>query len=100
MRGWIGAAGRGRSCGDCPSGRGGAQSEDGEAGQVGGGGEEVEVGVDFGSAADTGSASAVAATHQVAELAFDLGSGGPVVGLPVGVGVDGRGPWRAQLRAV
>ena len=82
---------RGRSCGDRPSGRGGAQAEHGEAGQVDGGGEEVEVGVDFGSAADTGSASAVAATHQVAELAFDLGSGGPVVGLPVGIALAGAG---------
>jgi len=34
------------------------QAEHGEAGEVGGGGEEVEVGVDFGSAAEAGAAAA------------------------------------------
>ena len=50
-----------------------------------GGGEEVEVSVDFGSAPDPGSPSAVAAAHQVTEFAFDLRPGGPVVGGPVGI---------------
>ena len=49
------------------------------------GGEEVEVGVDFASAAHPGTASAVAAAHQVADLAFDFGAGGAVVVGPVGV---------------
>src|SRR5436190_23926254 len=79
--GWVG------SCGDRPSGGGGAKSEHGEAGEVGGGGEEVEVGVDFRLPADTGSAAAVTPAHEVAELAFNLGSVGPVVGLPVRIGL-------------
>ena len=69
----------------------GREAEGGEAREVGGGGEEVEVGVDFGSSADAGSASAVAAAHEVGEFAFDLGSVGSVVGLPVGVGLSLRG---------
>ena len=61
------------------------ESEHGETRQVVGGGEEVEVGVDFGLASDSGSPAAVAASHQVGDLAFDFGSGGPVVGSPVGI---------------
>jgi hypothetical protein len=83
---------RWRSLVDRPSGRGGAQSEYGEPCEVDGGGEKVEIGVDFGSAADAGSASAVSSPHHVAELAFDLWAGGPVIGLPVGVGLTGAGP--------
>lgn len=60
------------------------QSEHGHAGEVGGSGEQAEVGVDFDPAADLCVAAAVAAAHQVAEFAFDFGSGGSVVGLPVG----------------
>jgi hypothetical protein len=59
------------------------ESEDGEAGDVGCGGEEVEVGVDLASAAESGSSSAVLASHQMAELALDFGAGGPVVVGPV-----------------
>ena len=33
----------------------------------------------------------MAAAHEVTELAFDLGSGGPVVGAPGGVGLPGPG---------
>ena len=78
-----------------PSGGRGVKAEHGEAGEVGGGGEEVEVGVDFGSAANPCSASAVAAAHEVAEFAFDLGSGGAVVGAPGGVGLSVRAWARA-----
>src|SRR5205823_5043383 len=44
-------------------------------------------GVDFRLPADTGSAAAVTPAHEVAELAFNLGSVGPVVGLPVRIGL-------------
>ncbi len=66
------------SCGDRPSVVCGAESEDGEARQVGCGSEEVEVGVDLWSSADAGASSAVAAAHEVGELAFDLGPVGAV----------------------
>lgn len=61
------------------------QAEHGEAGEVVSGGEEVEVGVDLAFAADACSSPAVSASHEVPELAFDLGSGGAVVVDPVGV---------------
>ena len=70
--------------GDGPSGGCGPESERGEAGHVGGGGEQVEVGVDFGSAADSSAAAAVSSSHHVAEFAFDFGAGGPVVVFPLG----------------
>ena len=63
------------------------QPEHGQAGEVGGGGEQAEVCVDFGPAADSCVAAAMAAAHEVAEFAFDFGSGGLVVGLPVWVGL-------------
>src|ERR1700738_1468314 len=68
-----------------PSGVRRAQSEHGEACEVVGCGEEVEVGVDLACAAYSGSSPAVFASHHVAELAFDFGSGGPVVVGPGGV---------------
>ena len=74
-------------------------AEHGQAGEVVCGGEEVEVGVDLGRAAHPGSSSAVAASHQVAELAFDLGAGGPVVGDPVRVLLAGAGVGQALLVA-
>jgi len=49
---------RSRRC-CCPSGDRGAQPEGGEAGEVLGGGEKVEVGVDFASAALIGEYIAV-----------------------------------------
>ena len=52
-----------------------------------GGGEEVEVGVDFGLTADSGSSAAVTAEHEVTEFAFDLWADRPVVGPPVRVGL-------------
>ena len=52
----------------------GVQSEHGGSGQVGGGGEEVEVGIDFGGAAHSCSSAAVTAAHQVSEFAFDFGA--------------------------
>src|SRR5215211_1437010 len=69
----------------CPSSHGRAQAEHGEAGEVLCRGEEAEVGVHFASASHAGPSSPVFASHQVAELAFDLGAGGPVIGDPVGV---------------
>src|SRR6266699_4500361 len=74
-----------------PSGGDESESEPGQAGEVVRGGEEVEVGVDFGGAAYTGSASTVAVSHQVGELPFDLGAGGPVVGDPPRVLLPGAG---------
>jgi len=67
------------------------QPEHGEAGQVDPGGEQSEVGGALEPSADPGPSSAVPAAHQVADLAFDLGSGGGVVGLPAGVGLAGAG---------
>jgi hypothetical protein len=67
------------------------QPEHGQAGEVGGGGEQVEVGVDFDPAAYSCSASAVAAAHEVAEFAFDFGPGGSVVALPAWIGLTGPG---------
>lgn len=63
------------------------QAEAREAGQVVGGGEQVEVG---GYACDSSHASspaAVSSPHEVPELAFDLGSGRSVVGGAVGLGL-------------
>src|SRR6266704_2880925 len=77
FHGWIVATGRvercgcraGRSCGGHrPSGGGAAEAEPGQACEVVCGGEEVEVGVDFGGAAHAGSASAVAGSHQWGEV--------------------------------
>jgi hypothetical protein len=42
-------------------------------------------------AADAGTAPAVASAGQVADLAFDLGSGGAIVGFPVRVVLPGSG---------
>jgi len=69
------------------------QPEHGHTGEVGGGGEQAEVGVDFGPAADSCSAAAVAAAHEVAKFAFDLGPSDPVVGLPgwIGLALPGAG---------
>jgi hypothetical protein len=71
---------------DCPDAFGGAaDAEDGEAGEVVGGGEQVEVGVDFCASSDSCSSAAVAASHQVSEFAFDLGAGLTVVVSPLGI---------------
>ena len=67
-----------------PSGGLGVQPERREACEVVGCGEEVEVGVDFGSASHAGSAASVPAAFEVGEAAFDYGPGGVVVGLPGG----------------
>src|SRR5205814_9013423 len=40
-------------------------------------------------ASDACAASAVAAAHQMADLAFDFRAGSPVVGLPGGIGLAG-----------
>ena len=73
------------------------QAEHGQPCEVDRGGEEAEVGVDAVGAADPGSSSAVFAAHQVPELAFDLGSGGPVVGDPGRVGLPGPGVGQCLL---
>ena len=67
------------------------QAKDAQAGEVGRGGHEVEVGSDLGQAADPHAAAAVAAADQVGELALHLGPGRAVVGGTVGVGVAGAG---------
>ena len=51
----------------------GAQSEHAEARDVGGCGQQVEVGVDFGLAAHAGVAAAVFSAHEVREFASTLG---------------------------
>ena len=76
---------------DRPSVRCVVRAENGESGEVGGGCEEVEVGVDFGLASDAGAASAVSSAHEVPEFAFDLGSGGAVVVSPERVGLSCSG---------
>ena len=62
-----------------------SKAEDGKASEVVGSGEQVEVCGDLGSSSHSCSSPAVASSHQVSELALDLGSGGPVVGEPLGV---------------
>ena len=69
------------------------QSERTEAGQVDRGGQEREVGGDLGDAADAGAAPAVAAAHQVGDLAFHFRAGRPVVGDPGGIA------WAVRARA-
>ena len=56
------------SSGDGPSTGGRVKSEHAKTRQVGGGSEEVEVGVDFGFATDAGATAAVASAHEVTEL--------------------------------
>jgi len=58
-----------------------------EPGEVHRGSEESEVGIDFGVPADTGAAAAVPTSHQMTDLALDLGAGRGVVGLPRRVGL-------------
>jgi len=73
--------------------RGVGEAEGGQAGEVDGGGEEVEVGADTQLSAHAGASSAVAAAHQVGDLALDFRAGGAVVGFPrwVGLFVAGGG---------
>ena len=80
-----------RSCG------GAVQAEHGQPGEVDRCGEQPKVGVDAGGAADSGAAPAVAAAHQVGELAFDLGAGGAVVAHPGRVGLAGAGVGQGLL---
>lgn len=68
------------------------ESEHGEAGQVGGPGKEVEVGVDFGRSPDPGPSPPVFASHQVTEFSLDFRSGAPVVLDPPRGGLAGSGP--------
>jgi hypothetical protein len=78
---------------DCPGAVAVGDSEHAEAGQVDRSGKQAEVSGDLDQSADAGAAAAVAAAHQVADLAFDLGPGGPVVRLPgrVSLGLPGGG---------
>ncbi len=73
---WCCGRSHGPSCG-C-----GVHAEDGESCEVGGCGEEIEVGIDFGASADAGATAAVAVAHQMAEIAFDFRAGGAVVIAP------------------
>lgn len=75
----------------------GAQAENGQARQVGGSDEEVEVGGDLWCAAHAGSSASVTATHQVAEFAFDLRSGRPIIGRSVGIASAGAGSSQVDL---
>ncbi len=77
-----------------------AQSERTEAGQVDRGGEQGEVGGDLGGAAHSGAAPAVAAAHQVTDLAFHFRAGRPVVGDPGGIGLGGAGAGQFGLIAL
>ena len=54
------------------------ESENGEVRQILGGSEEIEVGPDFRLASNPCPPPAVAAPHQVADLAFNLGEVGSV----------------------
>jgi len=76
-----------------------SKAEDGKASEVVGSGEQVEVCGDLGSSSHSCSSPAVASSHQVSELAFDLGSGGPVVGDPLGVLRLGAGFGQDRLMA-
>src|SRR5665811_1698172 len=58
-----------------------------------------EKSADFGLAADSGPHAAVPAAHQVPEFAFDLWSGGPVLGLPGRILLGGAGPGQLGLVA-
>lgn len=79
------------SC-DCPCASGAAaDTEDGEAGQVGRCGEQVEVRVKFGSSSDSCSSAAVAASHQLSQSAFHLWASASVVVTPIGVAGSGAG---------
>src|SRR5260370_26419294 len=81
--GWIAGCRSGSSCaGCCPASVVTAEAQDSEPGEVGSGGEQGEVGGDLELPADPGSAPAVAAAHQVADLALDLGPGRPVISPP------------------
>ena len=57
--------------------------------QVDRGGQQREVGGDLHSTSHTCSSSTMTAPHQVSDLAFDLGTGGAVVGLPDRIGLSG-----------
>ena len=71
--GGVRGVGAGLGSGEGPFLGLGVQAERGEARQVDGGGEQVEVGVDFGPAPHAGSSAAVPAAFEVGELALDFG---------------------------
>ena len=88
-----GLRGGGSGCSCDPPGSCGAASdtEDGEAGEVVGGGEQVEVGVYLSASSYPCSPAAVAASHQMSQPTFDLGSGLAVIIQPGRVlGVSAR----------
>ena len=68
------------------------EAEHRESGEVHRRGEKGEVGADLGPAADAGPSAAVATAHEVADLAFDLRPGGPVVGPPGRIALGRPGP--------
>src|SRR5438105_8534329 len=78
-----GALWRGFSRGlDFPLAAVAGHADPGEPREVGRGGEQAEVGVDLGLAADAGAAPAVFAAHQMADLALVIRAGLLVVRLP------------------
>jgi transposase len=82
----------------CPAIRWGpAQAEHAQPGQVDGGGQQTEVGGDFGEAADPHAAATVAAADQMSQLALDLGPGRAVVGGAHLVGLAGAGSGQLVL---
>ena len=85
----------GGGCG--PAGGVVVEAEGGEACEVDGGGAGGEVGQDARDAPASGFASAVGSSGEVADLAFDFRTGGPVGGLPLRVGLIGLGLLHAGL---
>jgi hypothetical protein len=82
---------------ELPAAAGGAQPEGGQAGQVDRGGQQLEVLSHTHQPTDSSAAAAVAAAQQVGEFAFDLGSGGAVVGQPGGAALAGAGGGQGGL---
>src|SRR5919199_3448859 len=82
---------------ELPAAAGGAQPKGGGAGQVDGGGQQLEVLADADQPPHAGAAAAVVASEQVGQLALDLGAGGPVVGQPGGGALAGAGRGQVGL---
>ena len=76
------------------------QAEDGQAGEVEYGGSGQYVGQDAGFAAAAGLSPAPAASHEVGDLAFGGGSGGPVGLTPGGIFLGGAGGLQGGLLSV
>src|SRR5258708_35547975 len=97
--GWVWSGGGcrwpGRSCaGRCPASAVTGDAQDREPGEVGRGGEQGEVGGDLELPTDPGAAPAVAAAHEVADLALHLRAGCAVIAFPgpARLALAGRAP--------